>query len=222
VTNNGVLNVGEAGFPGALRINGDLVLLQNSVLVFDIAGLQVVIGYDALDVSGNIALNGIIRLDVNPDAYNSSNASFNDLFTPLKYASQTGSATLVSTAGYNFAIVVGDTGIEGVFMPVSFVMNSPNHWTNSDKVGPKHIIFVSEDLKFKGKPKGLSAAFLPDNLRAHRKSIEQVALNLPCESSDEQVTGYGFSDNKKASDKKTIIVRLTSVDGSKLAYVVSF
>jgi len=112
VTNNGVLNVGEAGFPGALRINGDLVLLQNSVLVFDIAGLQVLTGYDALDVTGNIALNGIIKLAVNPDAYNSSNASFNDLFTPLKYASHTGSATLASTTGYNFAIVVGDTGIE--------------------------------------------------------------------------------------------------------------
>lgn len=98
-------------------------------------------------------------------------------------------------------------------VPVVAVMNSPNHW-GDQKVGARHLIFA---LKGCGNPdgtRGIYNEFLRPDLDKHRKVFEVLGAKSKCKSSDDQVSGVGFTQAR--GDSVTVVV-----DGRR-NYTVSF
>lgn len=114
---------------------------------------------------------------------------------------------------YNIAV--------GEYLPVSMIMNSPNHWDTGNKKGPKHHVFMLEGMTFTGKPKGFFTEYLLPELHTERKALTVLADKMRCEESSDQLTGLGFSDNVREQDKKQLSVRVTT-DSGKRAYTVTF
>ena len=100
-------------------------------------------------------------------------------------------------------------------------MLSPNFWESGNKSGSKHVVLVSSEVAFKGKPRGVFSEFLPRELHPHRKVLTQVALNSLCPESKDQVTGFGFSSNKREQDRVEVTVRVHTEDSRRL-YKVKF
>ena len=107
------------------------------------------------------------------------------------------------------------------FVPVDTIMLSPNHWKSGSGIGSKHYLFISKEIKYEGQPRGFFSEFLPTELHQHRKVLTQVALNSLCEESKDQLTGFGFSTNKREQDKEPVTVRLTT-DTTKRTYTINF
>lgn len=89
------------------------------------------------------------------------------------------------------------------FVPVTMIMNSPNHWEGSNKTGNKHTFFILEGCKNPQSARGIYNEFLKDGLEKHRRVFEVLGIKSRCETSDEQLSGVGLSSTKKDA----IIVR---------------
>lgn len=81
----------------------------------------------------------------------------------------------------------------GEFIPVSMVMNSPNHW-DGNKVGNKHLFFILENCKNNEPVRGFFNEYLKPELNDIRKTIEVLGTKLKAEPTEEQLSGIGFSE----------------------------
>lgn len=82
------------------------------------------------------------------------------------------------------------------YQPVSTIMLSPNYW-DDQQIGNKHYFFMLEDCKNPDDVRGFYNEFLSENLRDHRKVFETLSANMKCESSDQQLSGLGFSSTQR-------------------------
>ena len=91
----------------------------------------------------------------------------------------------------------------GSFYPVTAVMTSPNYW-GEQGIGNKHFFFMIDGCKNDGSARGFYNEFLKGELEPHRKTMELVGARMRAEESDEQLSGLGFSDTKRAD----VVVRV--------------
>ena len=90
------------------------------------------------------------------------------------------------------------------FEKVTMVMNSPNHW-DGNETGNKHYFFIMEGCKNEEKARGFFNEYLREDLTEHRKVFEILGSKMNVESSDEQLSGVGFSSTQKNS----VLCRIT-------------
>lgn len=82
------------------------------------------------------------------------------------------------------------------FVPVSLVMNSPNHW-DDNATGNKHLFFMLKGAKNPGDTRGFYNEYLRNELNEHKKVFEQLAGKMKAKYTDDQLSGIGFSDTKR-------------------------
>ena len=78
------------------------------------------------------------------------------------------------------------------FVPVSMIMNSPNHW-DGEQTGNKHWFFMMQDCVNPEPARGFFNEFINPNLDKHRKVLEVLGNKMKTEESDKQLSGIGFS-----------------------------
>ena len=78
------------------------------------------------------------------------------------------------------------------FQRVKMVTLSPNHW--EEKTGNKHLFFFTEKAKSEEDTRGIFNEFLKPELNEHRKVFEMLGSNMRVESTDPQLSGFGFSE----------------------------
>ena len=83
----------------------------------------------------------------------------------------------------------------GEFVPVSMIMNSPNHW-DGNSTGNKHLFFILEGCKNQEPVRGFYNEYLKPELNDIRKTIEVLGakLKIQPEPNEEQLSGLGFSE----------------------------
>lgn len=82
------------------------------------------------------------------------------------------------------------------FVPVSMVMNSPNHW-DGEHTGNKHVFFILKGCANPDQARGFYNEFLSNDLAEHRKVFELLGSKMKTEKTDEQLSGVGFSSTKE-------------------------
>ena len=82
------------------------------------------------------------------------------------------------------------------FIPVSMVMNSPNHW-DDNATGNKHLFFMLKGAKNPGDTRGFYNEYLRNELNEHKKVFEHLAGKMKAKYTDDQLSGIGFSDTKR-------------------------
>lgn len=85
------------------------------------------------------------------------------------------------------------------FVPVSVVMNSPNFWDEENKqgTGNKHFFFMLKGCTNPNTPNGFYNEFLTQDLYAHRNVLEFLGSQFSVESTEEQLSGVGFSVSQR-------------------------
>jgi hypothetical protein len=83
------------------------------------------------------------------------------------------------------------------FHRVTTVMESPNHWGESNGTGNKHFFFMLDGCINDDRPRGFFNEYLIDELTHHRKVIEIVGSKSKVESSVDQLSGIGFSSTQR-------------------------
>lgn len=84
------------------------------------------------------------------------------------------------------------------FQKVNMVMNSPNHW-DGEETGNKHWFFMLEDCRNDDNARGFFNEFLRNDLNEHRKVFEVLGSKMKAETSDNQLSGLGFSSTQSNS-----------------------
>lgn len=82
------------------------------------------------------------------------------------------------------------------FIPVSLVMNSPNHW-DSEGVGHNHLFFILRDCINGEPPRGFFNEFLNESLTSERKVFEALGEKMKVQHTDDQLSGVGFSTTER-------------------------
>jgi len=82
------------------------------------------------------------------------------------------------------------------YIPVSMVMNSPNHWGDQE-IGNKHFCFILDGCLNPEPTRGIYNEFLDGKLNEHRKVFEVIADKTKCPPSDVQLSGLGFSSTQR-------------------------
>ncbi|ASZ78858.1 hypothetical protein 2050H1_092 [Serratia phage 2050H1] len=77
------------------------------------------------------------------------------------------------------------------FVPVTMVMNSPNHW-DGEETGNRHYFFMLKGCQNPSSTRGFYNEYLKSELNEHRKVLEILGSKLRVEHSPEQVSGIGF------------------------------
>jgi len=79
------------------------------------------------------------------------------------------------------------------FHKTKMIMYSPNYWENSSMSGNKHIFFILNKCLNPETPRGFFNEFLKGNLKTHRKVFEVLGNKMTVASSNNQLSGLGFS-----------------------------
>ena len=83
------------------------------------------------------------------------------------------------------------------YQKVSTIMLSPNYWDDQKSTGNKHYFFMLDGCKCPSDVRGLYNEFLSNELTPHRKTFEMLSSLMKCESSEQQLSGLGFSSSLK-------------------------
>ena len=78
---------------------------------------------------------------------------------------------------------------------VQLLMNSPNHWDNN-AIGNKHWFFILENCINNMPARGIYNEFLNGTLEKHRKVFEVLGDKTKCQSTNDQLSGVGFSSTR--------------------------
>lgn len=92
------------------------------------------------------------------------------------------------------------------FYPVSVIMNSPNFWDDSSKLGNKHWFFMIDGLVNEENPNGFYNEFLIQDLDKYRHVMEALGERLSVVSAEDQLSGVGFS----STIRNHVILKVTS------------
>lgn len=103
------------------------------------------------------------------------------------------------------------------FIPVDMIMKSPNYW-GENSCGNEHRFFILKDCKNPDTPNGFYNEFLLPELRQHRKVFEILGEKMRVNPSDEQVSGLGFSLDKRAD----LVVKVTREDNTSEIMKIKF
>ena len=79
------------------------------------------------------------------------------------------------------------------FHKTKMIMYSPNYWENSSMNGNKHIFFILDKCLNPETPRGFFNEFLKGDLKTHRKVFEVLGNKMTVASSNNQLSGLGFS-----------------------------
>jgi hypothetical protein len=125
----------------------------------------------------------------------------------------TKSKVLVTT--FNYSHKQGVTGIDlptsrgpgkkvwgvttNTFVPVNVMCLSPNQWGGAGAVGPLHYFFMLDGCVNEGTARGFYNEFLRPELDVHRKVMEMVGSKVRTETSQNQLSGLGFSSTIRNS-----------------------
>ena len=85
------------------------------------------------------------------------------------------------------------------FHPVSVCMYSPNYWDEQKGIGNRHYFFMLKKCVNDGTPNGFFNEFLKEEMMKHKKVFEALGSKMKVDSSDNQLSGVGFSDTKRNS-----------------------
>ena len=102
------------------------------------------------------------------------------------------------------------------FVPVTTVMNSPNHWGDNE-TGNKHWFFLLEGCFNDAPARGIYNEFLRGDLTTHGKVFEVLGSKTMVAPTSEQLSGVGFSETQP----QVVTVRVTGQKLSK-TYNVQF
>lgn len=91
------------------------------------------------------------------------------------------------------------------FHKVNVLMTSPNHWDGEKGIGNKHYFFMLDGCINEGESRGFFNEFLRGDLEPHKKVLELVGGKMKVESSENQLSGLGFSDTKR----KELLVKVS-------------
>lgn len=101
------------------------------------------------------------------------------------------------------------------FVPVCLMCYSPNYWGDS-KVGNKHVFFMLQDCVTDDTPNAWYNEFLNNELNENRQVMEALAREAKVESTENQLSGMGFSTTKKDS----IIVKIIEAGKERIFNVI--
>jgi len=83
--------------------------------------------------------------------------------------------------------------------PVSTLMYSPNYWDKQNGIGNRHYFFMINDCINSTAPNGFFNEFLKEELMEHKKVFEMIGSKMSVKTSDNQLSGIGFSSTKRNS-----------------------
>lgn len=84
------------------------------------------------------------------------------------------------------------------FVPVSVACLSPNYWDEQKGNGNKHYMFMLKDCINPETPSGFFNEFLKQDLVAHKRVFEALGSKMSVASTDNQLSGLGFSSTKRS------------------------
>lgn len=91
------------------------------------------------------------------------------------------------------------------FVPVEFIMNSPNHW-DAEPNGLKHLFFILQGMKTVEPVRGFFNEYLRGDLQPFRKQFEMLgSVTKVVTENQPQLTGLGFNVQQEGS----VILRVT-------------
>lgn len=91
------------------------------------------------------------------------------------------------------------------FHPVQVIMMSPNYWDDQDSIGNRHFFFMLKGCQNPEQPNGFFNEYLKSELIEHKRVFEALGSKMRVESSENQLSGIGFS----ATQRNSVIVKVT-------------
>lgn len=83
------------------------------------------------------------------------------------------------------------------FIPVTLMTYSPNYWNEQEGIGNKHYLFMLQGCINNDNPNGFFNEYLKNELTPHRKVFEALGSKMSVETTENQLSGLGFSSTRR-------------------------